>query len=194
MFGRKSKTENDKQAEALAAHPQREGAKNRPTPKRRDQEAARKRPLVQSDRKAAKNADRDARREAARRTRMAMVTGDEKNLPERDKGPVRRYVRDVVDARWNPGEIMLPLMLSVLILSFVAPRVASYGFLGVYLVVILAVLDTVLLWRRTKRRILERFGADTPTRGLGMYLGMRAFQMRRTRLPKPMIDRGQAPR
>ena len=51
MFGR-SKTTNDQlEREAATA---REGAKNRPTPKRRDQEAARKRPLVVTDRKQAR--------------------------------------------------------------------------------------------------------------------------------------------
>lgn len=181
------------QAEAVA-HPEREGAKNRPTPKRRDQEAARRRPLVQTDRKAARAGDKQARRDQARRTREAMLTGDEKNLPARDKGPVRRFVRDSVDRRWNPGEFLLPLMLVVLVLSFTTPTFASYAFLGVYVLILLAVLDAVLLWRRTRTALQARFGADTPTKGLGMYCGMRMFQMRRTRLPKPMVDRGDAPR
>lgn len=187
------KSENEAQAEALT-HPEREGAKNRPTPKRRDQEAARRRPLVQTDRKAARAGDKEARRQQARRTREAMLTGDEKHLPERDKGPVRRFVRDSVDGRWNPGEFLLPLMLVVLVLSFTSPTFASYAFLGIYLLIILAILDAVLMWRRTKKLIAARFGADTPTKGLGMYAGMRMFQMRRTRLPKPMIARGQPPR
>ena len=40
----------------------------------------------------------------------------------RDKGPVRRFIRDYVDARWNIGEFMLPVMLIVLALSLRAPR------------------------------------------------------------------------
>ena len=55
MFGRKK---DDQPASPVDERPHREGAKNRPTPKRRDQEAARKRPLVQADRKGAKAADR----------------------------------------------------------------------------------------------------------------------------------------
>ena len=31
---------------------------------------------------------------------------------------------------------------------------------------------------------------DAELRGVGMYQAMRAFQMRRTRLPKPKVDRG----
>lgn len=189
MFGRK-KDEKTAAAKSRQSHPQREGAKNRPTPKRRDQEAARKQPLVQTDRKKAKNADREARRESSRKMREAMVTGDDRYLPPRDKGPVRRYVRDTVDVRRNLGELLLPLMLAVLVLSLFAGTWATYVFLGVYILILVAVLDSFLLWRRTKPKILERFGQDTTTRGLGMYQAMRAFQMRRTRMPKPQVERG----
>lgn len=192
MFGRKK---TDETATATSGdHPLREGAKNRPTPKRRDQEAARKRPLVQTDRKSSKAADRAARRESSRKMRQAMITGDERNLPTRDKGPVRRFVRDSVDSRYNLGEMLLPLMLSVLILSLFAGAWATYAFLGVYVLILIAILDAFLLWRRTKQQVLERFGADTSLRGLGMYQAMRAFQMRRTRMPKPMVERGSARR
>ncbi len=195
MFGRKKDNAQAVSADrAPGDRPQREGAKNRPTPKRRDQEAARRRPLVQTDRKAAKAADRAARREHAQKTRQAMMTGDEQHLPPRDKGPVRRFVRDSVDARFNLGEWLLPLMLAVLVLSLFAAEWATYVFLAVYMLIIIAVIDAVLLWRRTKARIHERFGADTPTRGLAMYTVMRCFQIRRTRMPKPMVERGGTPR
>ena len=42
------------------------------------------------------------------------MTGDEANLPLRDKGPAKRFIRDYVDARWNVGEFMLPVMVLVL--------------------------------------------------------------------------------
>lgn len=192
MFGRKK--DQTTQGSAVTERAQREGAKNRPTPKRRDQEAARKRPLVQADRKAAKGADRAARRENAQKMREAMVTGDEKHLPARDKGPVRRFVRDSVDVRFNLGEWLLPLMLAVLVLSLFAGTWATYVFLGVYILILVAILDAYLLWRRTKVKILDRFGADTETRGLPMYTIMRAFQIRRSRMPKPLVKRGDAPR
>jgi len=192
VFGRKK--QQDETPSPVQERPQREGAKNRPTPKRRDQEAARKRPLVQADRKSAKAADRAARRENAQKMREAMMTGDERHLPPRDKGPVRRFVRDSVDARFNLGEWLLPLMLAVLALSLFAAEWATYVFVGVYLLIIAAIVDAVLLWRRTRKKILVRFGEDTPTRGLAMYTVMRCFQIRRTRMPKPMVERGDAPR
>ena len=113
MFGRK-KTLNDQLADAAQAHVVRPGAKNRPTPKRRDQEAANRRPLIVADRKAARGQDKVARREAMARQRQGMMAGDERYLPARDKGPRRRFIRDAVDVRWNVGEFMLPVMVLVL--------------------------------------------------------------------------------
>jgi hypothetical protein len=189
VFGR-SKTVNEEQAESVA-RPQREGAKNRPTPKRREQEAARRRPLVETDRKSARERDRQARREAQAKQRQAMVTGDDAGLPPRDKGPVRRYIRNFVDARWNLGEFMLPVMLVVLALSFIrSPWVFAVVSIGVYGLLFAAVLDGYHMWRRLKRRLTEKFGTGANARGLAMYAMMRAFQIRRSRMPRPQVSRG----
>ena len=88
------KTLNDELAATTSVQDERPGAKNRPTPKRRVQEAARKQPLVVTDRKVAKERDKEKRREALARQRTAMVTGDDAGLPVRDKGPERRFIRD----------------------------------------------------------------------------------------------------
>lgn len=194
MFGR-SKTSPETTAVGTD-HPARDGAKNRPTPKRRDQEAARKQPLVVTDRKAAKQKDRAKRSEAYAKQRQAMVSGDDRYLPPRDKGPIRRYIRDYIDARWNLGEFMLPVMILVLALSFVRQSWAlTIVFVAVYGVIILAVGDAVIAWRRVKKLLIAKFGADEVAgqRGLALYAIMRAFQMRRTRMPKPQVARGNYP-
>ena len=192
MFGR-NKTVNEQlpptPAESAAL---REGAKNRPTPKRREQEAARKRPLVVADRKAAKRDDQLKRREASARMRQAMITGDDAHLPLRDKGPERRFIRDHVDARWNIGEFMLPIMLIVLLLSFVRASWALMAvFILVYGLILVAIVDALLMWRRTRTKIESKFGQSE--KGDAWYAIMRAFQMRRTRMPKPQIARGEHP-
>lgn len=192
MFGR-GKTLNEQQADTVA-RPEREGAKNRPTPKRRDQEAARRRPLVETDRKAARDRDKLARREASLKQRQAMVTGDDAHLPARDKGPVRRYIRDYVDARWNLGEFMLPVMLVVLALSFVRiPWVFAAVSIGVYALILIAAVDGFLMWRKLKKQLVAKFGEDKVGRGLAMYAVMRGFQIRRSRMPRPLVDRGNYP-
>ena len=192
MFGR-NKTLSEQQAETIE-RPGREGAKNRPTPKRREQEAARKRPLVVADRKAARQADRLKRREASAKMRQAMVTGDDAHLPARDKGPERRFIRDHVDARWNLGEFMLPVMLVVLALSFIRTSWATMAvFIMVYGLLLVAVVDAVLMWRGLKKKLVAKFGAAGVPRGAAMYAVMRAFQMRRSRMPRPQVKRGDYP-
>jgi hypothetical protein len=192
VFGR-GKTTNEQLEEEL--HPQREGAKNRPTPKRKDQEAARRQPLVVADRKQAKQADRAKRNAQMAKTRQAMLTGDESGLPPRDKGPVRRYMRDYIDARWNLAEFMLPVMLLVLALSFVrTSTILFFVTLLTYGVLLVAVADTFLMWRRLRKRLAEKFGDEAASaKGNGMYAAMRAFQLRRSRMPRALNKRGEYP-
>ena len=171
---------------------ERPGAKNRPTPKRRDQEAARRKPLVPTDRKAAQKASREAAREERVRKREAMNRGDESALPVRDRGPVKRFIRNTVDSRWNVGEILLPLMLLVLVMIIVGgsvPVLQGVAMIAVWGIVIIGIVDAYLLWRRTKKAIVEKFGEEPP-RGSASYTIMRSFQMRMSRMPKPQVARG----
>lgn len=197
VFGRKKTPKNG--TPSAITYADRPGAKNRPTPSRREQETARKRPLVPTDRKAAAGQSREAARSARAKQRAALLTGDESALPARDKGPVKRYIRDAVDTRWNIGEFMLPVMAVVLALTVLpqlVPSSASWATLVVvalvYGLVVVGVIDAFLMWRRTKRDIVARFGT-APPRGSAMYAVMRAFQMRRSRLPRPQIKRGAKP-
>ena len=194
VFGRKKNSENG--TPSAITYADRPGAKNRPTPSRRDQEAANKRPLVPTDRKAAASQSREANKVARAKQRAALLSGDEHALPARDKGPVKRYIRDAVDTRWNVGEFMLPVMVVVLALTFIAPMVPSVAtlttllvFTMVYGLVAAGVLDAFFMWRRIKAKVIAKFG-ENPPRGAAMYAVMRAFQMRRSRLPRPQVERG----
>ena len=194
MFGR-SKTSSAQPADA-AAHPVREGAKNRPTPTRKEQEAKRRQPLVVTDRKAARDQDRLRRRESQLRMREAMQTGDDRYLPPRDKGPVKRFIRDYVDARRNVGEFLLPVMVLVLAMTFLTrqfPALYLLIFLLTYGVIAVGIIDAWLMWRGLKRRLVEKFGAGGIPKGSVMYAVMRAMQMRRTRQPRPQTTRGSYP-
>jgi hypothetical protein len=160
--------------------------KGRPTPKRKVSEAANKRPLVPNDRRAAAKAAREKQREMRDRQYQAMQTGDERHLPLRDKGPVKRYVREYVDARWNLGEFFLPVALVFIVFSFLTAQNQDLAFLTVmtlYVIVLLTVVDGFIMWRRLRKRLLAKFG-EIP-KGTVMYAVMRAFQLRRARLPKP---------
>ena len=194
VFGRKKTSQNN--TSSAIDYAERPGAKNRPTPSRRDQEAANKRPLVPTDRKAAASQSREANKVARAKQRAALLSGDESALPLRDKGPIKRYIRDAVDTRWNVGEFMLPVMVAVLALTFLAPifpALASFTtlliFTMVYGLVAAGVLDAFFMWRRIKAKVIAKFG-ENPPRGSAMYAVLRAFQMRRSRLPRAQVARG----
>jgi hypothetical protein len=82
----------------------------------------------------------------------------------------------------------------VLALSFIrTSAVLALVTLATYGIILVAVADTVFMWRRCRRQLIEKFGADSLGRGGGMYAAMRAFQMRRFRMPRPMVGRGDYP-
>ncbi|WP_246136435.1 DUF3043 domain-containing protein [Leekyejoonella antrihumi] len=166
------------------------GRKGHPTPKRKEQEAARRRPLVPEDRKQAKKGARDEARQARMKQREAFNRGDESALPARDRGPVKRYIRNAVDSRWNVGEFLLPLMLIVLLFTLMPTAgLQRLGLYFVWVIVLVGVVDSFLLWRRLKKQIRERFHEDPPRR-CATYAIMRSFQMRMSRVPKPQVKRG----
>jgi hypothetical protein len=189
VFGRR------KQEQTLEApRVEKPGGKNRPTPKRSRQQALNKRPLVPSDRKTAARQSREAVRAERVKVREAMMTGDDRHLPPRDKGPVRRYVRDFVDARYNAGEFFLIVAMVVVLLTIIAdPRIQLAGTGLLWITVMACLVDGYILSRQLKKRLVAKFGAEHLPAGIIRYGVMRAFQIRRTRLPKPMVRRGEHP-
>jgi len=168
--------------------------KGAPTPSRRQQEAARKRPLVPTDRKEAARVARQKQAEAREKARIGMAAGDDRYLTARDRGPQRRYVRDYVDARFSIGEFLIPVMLIVIILTFLPwPEMQVYGLFALWGFFLIAVIDCFVLGFLVRKRIGAKFGATKVERGLRWYAAMRALQLRVMRLPKPQVKRGQFP-
>jgi hypothetical protein len=169
--------------------------KGHATPTRKEREAANKRPLVPSDRKEAGKDARRRNQEMRDKARVGMANGDEKYLPARDKGPQRKYVRDYVDARFNLGEFLIPVMFVVILLTLVpAPEIQAGVMLGLYGFVVIVVGDCLFLGIRLMKKMRDKFGADKMERGIRWYATMRALQFRRLRLPKPQIKRGEFPK
>ncbi len=121
-----------------------------------------------------------------------MAAGDDRYLTARDKGPQRRYVRDYVDARFSAGEILIPVMVIVLAISFI-PATQTYALIILWVFFVIAVIDAIVLGVMVLNRMKKKFGADKIERGLRWYAAMRAMQLRVIRLPKPQVKRGQYP-
>ncbi|MEW2619533.1 DUF3043 domain-containing protein [Streptomyces sp. NPDC048106] len=168
--------------------------KGRPTPKRSEAQSQRRSVAsTPTTRKDAAKRQREERRQALQRQRQALAGGDERYLPARDRGPVRKFARDWVDSRFNVAEFFLPLAIVILVLSVV--RVSSIQSIALLLwaaVIVLIVVDAAISGFRLKKRLKERF-PDGNTRGAVAYALMRSLQMRRLRLPKPQVKRGERP-
>jgi hypothetical protein len=168
--------------------------KGRPTPKRNEAQSQRRSVAsTPTNRKDAAKRQREERRQAMDRQRKALAGGDERYLPARDKGPVRRFARDWVDSRFNVAEFFLPLAVVILVLSVVrVPAIQSIALLLWLIVIVLIVLDAAVSGFRLKKRLAEGF-PDANRRGAVAYALMRSLQMRRLRLPKPQVKRGERP-
>lgn len=194
MF-RRSKTESPAGASA-ATTVAKPGGKGRPTPSRKEAEAAaRARAKVPRTRREQMAAEKVRRREATAQVRQALKTGDERNLPTRDRGPVRRFVRDFVDVRFSFVELIIPLLLVTMVLTYSGnARLAALGSTVMLGAMLIVVVDMVLLRFRLRRELARRFPgetADGALKGTTYYAITRSLQMKFMRLPKPQVKLGE---
>ena len=165
--------------------------KGKATPKRKDAVAATK---VNSITSPVTKADRSKNREALRASRAearaAYMRGDQNALPARDRGPVKKFVRDYIDSRRSLGEYFLPLMVIVLVLTLVpSAEIRFVAIIFMYGEMIYSVVYGFFVTKNIKKLVAERFPEES-TKGLGMYGWLRSTQMRRLRAPAPQKKLG----
>jgi hypothetical protein len=94
--------------------------KGRPTPKRKEAQSKRiVSSLAPASSKEEKKRAREQSRASRNASRAAYLRGEESALPLRDKGPARKYVRNLVDSRKSIGEYFLPIIFVVLVLTII---------------------------------------------------------------------------
>ena len=180
--------------------------KGRPTPKRREAEGRRgpvapppmtQREAIKRSKDQGKSLTKEEKRALSAERRERMMSGDEKYVLPRDRGPVRAYVRDLVDARRNIAGILLPIaVLSFVILLIPIPTVQSYGPLVLLVAIVAAVLDTVIFARAIGQKVRAKFpkgdssDLSTKSSALGFYAFNRACLFRRWRVPRPRVAVG----
>ncbi len=187
MFGRKSATDSGESPESTSVD-----GKGRPTPSRKEAEAARlARVRPARTRKERSARDRAARSEVMSKRREALKTGDERNLPARDRGPVRRFVRDFIDSRFLVAEILLPVLILSMILNF-TNNIALRGLATtlMFTMLLMTALNFVVIILKLRKQLGLRFPED-PAKGTTWYALSRSLQMRFLRLPKPQVRIGE---
>ncbi|TDY01419.1 Protein of unknown function (DUF3043) [Mycolicibacterium litorale] len=183
--------------------------KGRPTPKR---DAAKRRgpvapaPLTAAEArkrrkelrgpklsKEERKAEKIERRASMAERREKMMAGDDAYLLPRDKGPVRRYVRDVVDSRRNVLGLFMPAALALIFVMLAVPSIEVQRLLSpaMLVLVLIMIIDGFIVGRKVNRMVDEKFPDNTETGWkLGFYAASRASQLRRMRAPRPQVERG----
>lgn len=182
--------------------------KGRPTPKRRDAQGKRRGPIApapltakeaRARRKATRGSKEERKQASAERKaavqdrRTRMLAGEDKYLLPRDQGPVRAFVRDIVDGRRNLVGLFMPMALVLILSMFVAPALQTIVTLAMLVMMFFMIAEGFLLGRIVNGRVRERF-PDTEDTGykLGWYAFVRASQIRKMRAPKPRVSPGEA--
>ena len=194
-------------AEPVETSAARTAGKGRPTPKRREAEGRRgpvppppmtQREAIKRAKAQSRSLTKDERRAAAADRREKMMRGDDAYVLPRDRGPVRAYVRDLVDSRRNLAGLLLPIAaLSILILIIPVPAVQIYGPVVLMVLIAAAILDMVIYGRTIGRKVRAKFPngdpSGLPMRGasLGFYAFNRACLIRKWRAPRPRVAVGE---
>ncbi|KMO75015.1 MAG: DUF3043 domain-containing protein [Mycolicibacterium rufum] len=140
-----------------------------------------------------RKAEKAERRSDMAQRRERMMAGDDAYLLPRDKGPVRKYVRDVVDSRRNVLGLFMPSALGLILVMLAVPSVQVQQLLSpaMLVLVLIMVVDGFFLGRRVNRLVDEKFPGNTESGWkLGFYAASRASQLRRMRAPRPAVERG----
>jgi hypothetical protein len=159
------------------------GKKDRPTPTRKEAEAARRQRM---NRTLSKKQSRAAASRQSRSERM-------KTISAREAVPEKVLMRDYIDARFNLGEFLLPsvvVILAVTLLGSYWPAVTLIATMAMYLFIIGVFVDGYLMWRGFKKVLAKRLPKASP-KGLLLYGMTRSTQIRRFRSPAPRIKRGE---
>jgi hypothetical protein len=169
-----------------------QAGKGRPTPSRKEAEAAaRARAKPPRTRKEIAAAQRGSKSESSARVRQGMRNGEEKYLLPRDKGPMRRFIRDYVDHRFSFIELLIPLLVVTMVFGYSGnPTLRSIGNTVLFGSVLLVAVDMFVLRFRLRRQLAARFPGQS-IKGTTYYAITRAMQMKFMRLPKPQVKIGQ---
>ena len=131
--------------------------KGRPTPTRKEREAANIKPLVGNKSKEARAQARIQQRDSRLKARAAMMAGDEKYLLGRDQGPQRKIAREIIDGRYTLIEGLMPLMIVFLLVTSFTPASANNIITLVMILALVVVsMEATIMHRMIAARIKEK--------------------------------------
>jgi len=165
--------------------------KGRPTPKRRDAEAARKSKITPpKDRKEAKQRMREERSKERKQVDAALKSGDERHYPPRDQGKPKALARNWIDGRRNVAEFLWPVVIAALIgLLIRIPTLQSVSTIVLTVFYVVVTVDTARSLFGLRSALAKHLPGED-RRGVLPYAFARSIQSRRRRRPSPQVDLG----
>jgi hypothetical protein len=173
--------------------------KGRPTPKRRDAEGKRRGPIgppPRTQREASKrNAVSKEQRKVLRdERRRGQASGDPRHMLPKDKGPVRKFIRDEVDTHRQLVGLFMPIVVVLLVATFALssnPNTQIYASPILLALLVVMLVEGFFIGRRVIKKVRAEF-PEAPDRSfsIGWYAVQRAMTIRKLRLPKPNLKPG----
>ena len=169
--------------------------KGRPTPKRKDAQESRKQGLITTGNdRAARKAERLRQNEARFAARTGLLRGDEKYFPAKDRGPVRKAVRDYVDSRRTVGEFFVPMAFVVILSGMIRNDTVRIWMTQAWLLMlILLIVDCIFIGVRVNTVIKRDYPEKSERKGITFYAIMRGLQIRKFRIPPATVKSGGRP-
>ena len=163
------------------------------TPKRTSAQRRHDKAQAPANRREAYKQMRERQKVERAESAAGMRAGDERYLLARDRGPERALVRNIVDAKRTAGTWFFAGAIIVFIGSTGAmPPVVQLAANLLWAILAIAVIvDSILIARKVKKLVSERFPGTKQRMGsLYLYGIMRGLTFRRMRVPKPQVELG----
>ena len=166
------------------------GGKGKPTPKRSAAQRRRMGPVAPPPTTRREAAKRLRAQEAERRREVREGTraGDPARMMARDAGPVRAFVRDVVDRRRNLAVLLLPVALLLVVAQLAGSPTLLAVAARLWTITLFAVLlDLIFIGVMLRRVLRDTFPEERSLRGHLGYGLLRSTVFRRFRMPPPRV-------
>ena len=133
-----------------------------------------------------------ARRASMTDRRERMMAGDDDYLLPRDKGPVRRLARDIVDSRRiSVLGLFMPAALGLIFIMLAVPQVQFYISPAMLILMAIMIIDGFFLGRKVNQLVDAKYSDNTESPWkLGFYAASLAPPAAANARTRPQVNRG----
>jgi hypothetical protein len=147
------------------------------------------------DKKEARDRMREDRAKERQQVQEALLSGDERHYPLRDRGKAKALARDWIDGRRNVGEFFWPFVIAALVCLVLPVPVIKAGLsaaamTSLLLFYVIIIGDTAWSLVGLRSALVRYIDDPDQRRGVLPYAFGRSLQNRRKRKPIPKVGPG----